>query len=154
VVVLELDYECSAAVIDGWVQFLGRLRADTFSTITFDDHKSGFARSGQNAVDRASWVVRAVSKSIHRPLPSFIVAESHRFGGIFHVHGIHRVSSLSSEFDWLVRTALWRTAFSRYGRCEFRSIKDVGGVRGYVSKYIVKRAADWQILFGDDWDVE
>jgi len=127
------------------------LRADTFSTITFDDRKSGFARSGQNAVDRASWVVRMVSRSIRHPIPSFLVAEPHRYGGVWHVHGLHRIDCGLPVFDQMVRTALWRVAFMRYGRSEFRRVSDIVGVRGYVSKYVVKRAADWAILYGEDW---
>lgn len=145
-----LSYDRADAVIAGWVEFLERLQADTFFTVTFDDRKCGFAVSGQNAVNRSEWVVKAVAKSVKRSLPSFVVAEPHR-SGVYHTHGLMRIGGLDEDMDWETRRALWRAAFSKYGRNEFREIADVGGVRGYVSKYLVKRRADWSILFPKEW---
>lgn len=146
-----LPFDQAERVIAGWVEFLERLQADTFSTITFDDKKCGFARSGQNAVDRSAWVIERVAKSLHRPLPSFIVAEQH-IDGAYHCHALNRIGALDDQMDWMIRKQLWQTAFSKYGRNEFRSIADIGGVRGYVCKYVVKKRADWKIISPRAWD--
>jgi hypothetical protein len=145
-----LPYDRAERVIAGWVDLLERLHPDTFWTITFDHKKCGFAHSGQNAVDRSEWVINKVAKSVGCPLPSFIVAEQH-IDGAYHCHGLSRIAGLTGELDWMIRKALWETAFAKYGRNEFREIESIGGVRGYVSKYVVKSRADWKIISPKHW---
>jgi hypothetical protein len=126
---------CSERVIREWTAFLGKFDFNIFDTITF----AQAASSGQLALDRS---VRVLRKFGFR---GFCCAEPHKLGG-YHTHSLLAVPpGLATP---ALCTQLYKVVFKQYGRCRFELMRDVGGVHGYVSKYVVKNCGDWCIFDG------
>lgn len=150
VCVEEMGFAARDKVKCQWMRFLEPLGGDTFFTITFDDRKGGFARGANQACNRGVQLLGGVARKWGRPIPGFVVAEQHE-NGSYHVHGLLRLGGRSEEELGHMRSMLWRAAFDTYGRSEFRAIGDVEGVRGYVSKYLLKEVAEFRITSPRRW---
>lgn len=83
----------------------------------------------------------ALVKQLRRlhPVGIFVAAETH-LSGSYHFHGLLQWGPLRPR-----RTQVWETLFRTYGRSQVQEIADIGGVTGYVSKYITKSPAWWDI---------
>ena len=119
------------ALDEGWREFLSRFPWSHFLTISFREPQ----RAG-----KAMSVLSAVSKTIGRgwaPWHLFLATEPHRTG-LLHLHGL----MVERDAD-MNRRALWQVLFTRYGISRVDSIESIGGVTGYVIKYVTKGIGEW-----------
>lgn len=76
--------------------------------------------------------------------PYFVVAERGMSGTQrAHAHGLlgrHGGLGLTAQ-----RTELWKNWYARYGRCRFEPVGNIGGVGGYVVKYVTKTPDMWEV---------
>ncbi|MCX7950172.1 MAG: hypothetical protein N2509_08685 [Treponemataceae bacterium] len=125
---------------DAWVSFLSRFGWEIFYTQTFVDP----VRYPRLAMDRLAGVVRGFSIRYEVPVLAFVVAEEHKAGS-YHAHSIlspiSPLTSLLALRDSL--RFLYLLGSERYGICRAVSIQRIGGVVGYVAKYLTKRPADY-----------
>lgn len=123
-----------------WVRFLSGFGFQCFYTQTFADP----VRFPRLAMDRGWRVLRSLAGRYGVGVRAFLVAEEHILG-TYHTHGLVMtfpipLMELPSSLKFL-----WMLGFERYGLCRIEDIKSVGGVSGYVAKYITKRIADYDI---------
>lgn len=126
-----------------WIAFLSRFGFDAWFTVTYKTP----AASSILAIDRTQRVLRKAFKQIKTPLDAFIVSEQHR-DGTYHSHGMLKLGALSAEMERQLLRYLWDCTFhdSVCGRNSFSIIRESDAVRRYVSKYLVKRPADFRFL--------
>lgn len=136
---LEEDH-LGAQLAEAWIDWLSRFGFQGFYTQTFKDP----VRFPRLAMDRGWKILRALVGRYGVGVRAFLVAEEHRLG-TYHTHGLvmtYPVSLLqlpgSLRFVWLL-------GFETYGLCRMEDIRSVGGVAGYVAKYITKRVSDYDI---------
>lgn len=133
----ERSVESERRIVAEWVG--GLADWDCFFTLTF----RGEAWSGQHA-QRA--VVRWCNRSL-RGRSVLHAEEVHPGGHGAHVHGL-----AATQGAW--RKGLWQSWYARYGRAKFEPLKTIGGVAGYVSKYLpalevmkqFHRQIEWGVL--------
>jgi hypothetical protein len=127
-------------VREAWVKFLSGFGFQGFYTQTFAEP----IRFPRLAMDRGWRILRALAGRYGVGVRAFLVAEQHVLG-TYHTHGLvmtfpvpllHLPGSL--RFVWML-------GFERYGLCRLEDIRSVGGVCGYVAKYITKRIADYDV---------
>jgi len=95
-------------------------------------------------MDRLARVVNVLAVRYEVPVLAFIVAEQHRLGS-YHAHAILASESPGCSLLELPDSLrfLWLEGSERFGICRAVSIERIGGVVGYVSKYITKRVAEY-----------
>ncbi|MEM1544694.1 MAG: hypothetical protein QW795_08435 [Candidatus Bathyarchaeia archaeon] len=81
-------------------------------------------------------------------LTAFIAGEQHK-SGCYHVHGLltstHNLLGLKGSLKFL-----WLLGFEK-GLCRYESITNLGGVEGYITKYLTKSGVvEWD--WWDWWD--
>ena len=121
-----------------WAEFLGQWEWQIFATQTYAE-PVGYPRL---AMDRLARVLRAAAIRYGLPLFAFIAAEEHKQGG-YHAHGLVLARGADLRRIRGSLRFLWLLGFEMYGLCRFEDVKRVGGVSGYVSKYITKGPADY-----------
>jgi hypothetical protein len=131
-------------VRDAWAEWLQSFGWQAFYTQTFSDP----IRHPRLAMDRAWKVVRSLAGRYGVGVRAFLVAEEHKLG-TYHAHGLVMtfpvpVLELPGSLVFV-----WQVGIERYGICRFEDIKQIGGVSGYVAKYITKRVADYDFYFQD-----
>ena len=74
------------------------------------------------------------------------VCESNRGRGGYHLH------ALFADCQWMRRKIIWKAWFKRYGRNQILPVdRSRGfGVEFYLSKYLTKELADWDIHIEGD----
>mgnify|MGYP000650149894 CR=1 FL=1 len=127
-----------------WINFLSAYPWQVFFTQTYEDQPK-YARL---AIDR-TWRVWRVVQIRYKLEHMFVfsVAEQHK-GGAYHAHGLAmgepNLLTLPNSLLFM-----WLLGREKYGICRYESLQRIGGVVGYVSKYLVKRpAVEWD-FFGD-----
>jgi len=123
---------------EAWSSWLGSMDFQAFYTQTFSE-PCPYPRL---AMDRGWRILRALAGRYGVGVIAFLAAEEHRLGS-YHVHGLVKtfprdVLSLPGSLRFV-----WLLGFEQFGLCRFEDIKVVGGVSGYVAKYITKRLADY-----------
>ena len=121
-----------------WVEFLGRFGWQIFATQTYADP----VRHPRLAMDRLSRVLRAAAIRYRLPLFAFLAAEEHKHGG-YHAHGLVLARGADLRRVRGLLRFLWLLGFEMWGLCRYEDVKRIGGVSGYVSKYITKGPADY-----------
>ena len=125
---------------DAWVEFLSKFGFQGFYTQTFADP----IRFPRLAMDRGWKVLRSLAGRYGVGVRAFLVAEEHKLG-TYHTHGLVMTYPVPLlELPGSLKFT-WSFGFERYGLCRIEDIKSVGGVCGYVSKYITKRVADYDV---------
>jgi len=127
-----------------WIEFLSRWKWQVFYTQTFDDQP----RYARLAIDRAKRVfdVLRVRYKMHK-LFVFACAEQHA-NGAYHVHGLALGEPNILTLPWSLKF-LWLYGREYYGMCRYESLRQIGGVIGYVGKYLTKAGLVEYDLFGD-----
>ncbi|MCS7352438.1 MAG: hypothetical protein RMM10_13215, partial [Anaerolineae bacterium] len=131
-----------------WAEFLVRFNWEIFYTQTFQD-PVGYPRL---AMERLVGVVRSFCLRYGVGVLVFVVAEEHKLGS-YHAHAI--LSSLSPRSLLSLKDSLrfiWLLGTERYGIARAESIDSIGGVTGYITKYMTKRMADYDFYRIDPLD--
>jgi len=123
-----------------WQNWLSQFGFQAFYTQTFAEP----VNCPRLAMIRAWRVLRTLSSRYEVGVRAFVVAEEHVLG-TYHAHALvltfpTPVLRLRDSLRWV-----WLVG-SEYGLCRFKSIDAIGGVAGYVSKYLTKRPCDYDIF--------
>jgi hypothetical protein len=131
-------------VREAWADWLRNFDWQAFYTQTFSDP----VRYPRLAMDRAWRVVRSLAGRYGVGVRAFLVAEEHKLG-TYHAHGL--VMTFPVPLLQLPGSLIfvWQLGIERYGICRFEDVRGIGGVAGYVAKYITKRVADYDFYFQD-----
>jgi hypothetical protein len=131
-------------VREAWADWLRSFGWQAFYTQTFSEP----VHHPRLAMDRAWRVVRSLSGRYGVGVRAFLVAEEHKLG-TYHAHGLVMTFPIPVlELPGSLIFA-WQLGIERYGICRFEDIRQVGGVAGYVAKYITKRIADYDFYTQD-----
>ena len=122
---------------------------DAWATLTFrTPSPEGAARripgwpgSGPSP-DRAAYHYRSWITGLGRgaPTPTFYAVEKGR-GGRVHLHALLGLGDGS-----VTRKSLWRSWFTRYGRCQLQRFDPALGATHYITKYLTKSPEHWDIV--------
>jgi len=128
------------ALRQAWQDWLAGFGFQAFYTQTFSEPVT-YPRLAMN---RAWKVLRTLTSRYGVGVRAFVVAEEHLLG-TYHAHALvltfpKHVLRLKDSLKWI-----WMVG-SEYGLCRFESINKIGGVSGYVSKYLTKRVCDYDIF--------
>jgi len=120
-----------------WQDWLSRFGFQAFYTQTFAEP----VMYPRLAMNRAWHVLRTLTGRYGVGVRAFIVAEQHLLG-TYHAHALvltfpTPVLRLRDSLRWV-----WLVG-SEYGLCRFESIDSIGGVSGYVSRYLTNRMCDY-----------
>jgi len=120
-----------------WQDWLSSFHFQAFYTQTFSEPVT----HPRLALDRSWRVLRTLTSRYGVGVRAFIAAEEHALG-TYHAHALvltfpTSVLRLRDSLRWV-----WLVG-SEYGLCRFESISRIGGVSGYVSKYLTKRVCDY-----------
>ena len=127
-------------VREAWTDFLSKYPLDSFLTVTFREPRQHY----QSIQVLAS--VKAVAERAVTVRHGFLGIEEHR-SQYTHLHGLllhgapapgQMGRSLRSR-----QTDIWERMFHGFGRSQVVSPETIGGVVGYVSKYVMKGLADY-----------
>ncbi len=135
--------EARSEIRSAWVEFLGRFSWEIFYTQTYMTP----VKYPRLAMDRLSRVLRSFCIRYDVSLVAFVVAEEHKLGS-YHAHSI--LAALSSPSLLSLRNSLkflYLLGSERFGMCRAVSIQSIGGVVGYVAKYLTKFPADYDFYF-------
>jgi len=129
---------------EAWIAFLRRWDWQIFYTQTFEDQP----KYAILAIDRARRVFEVLRVRYKMDkLFVFACAEQHK-SGAYHVHGLAlgepNILKLQGSLKFL-----WLYGREYYGMCRYESLKKVGGVIGYVGKYLTKTGLVEYDMFGD-----
>ena len=127
-----------------WIDFLSRWSWQIFYTQTFEDQP----KYALLALDRARKVFETlkIRYKMERVFV-FVCAEQHR-NGTYHVHGLALGKPNILELPGSLRF-LWLYGREAYGICRYESLRKIGGVVGYVGKYLTKVGLVEYDMFGD-----
>lgn len=119
--------------------FLQQYPWDAFITATF----ARPANYPRLAIDR-------VGRALDNSLRAFVAAEPHRLGN-WHAHGLVKFTSPRFTSNVQVSTIDYQMAraqarLARCGWSRVQPVREIGGVSGYLSKYVNKRSGDWELL--------
>lgn len=122
----------------------GDYMADWLQTMEWQHFATFTFRTPCRRPDTALRYLRRVLQRFQakRPLRAFVAVEFHKGKDDVHLHAI-----IGDPDLW--RKGLWESWFYKFGRCQVVPIESVGGVTGYVSKYVTKEIKDnslWEIL--------
>jgi len=136
-----LDEHClDPHLAEAWVDWLSGFGFQGFYTQTFKDP----VRFPRLAMDRGWRILRSLAGRYGVGVRAFLVAEEHRLG-TYHTHGLVMTFPIPlMDLPGSLRF-VWIFGFETYGLCRFEDIRSIGGVAGYVAKYITKRVADYDI---------
>jgi len=62
-----------------------------------------------------------------------------------HVHGLIRWQEAPLVAQKVLRSITWRNLFERFGRSQVVEPKSIGGVSGYVAKYVLKSQGEYLV---------
>lgn len=128
---------------DAWVEFLGRYAWRVYFTQTFAEP----ATYAHVAIKRTLSVLQQFAREYRLSSAewwAFIAAEQHR-SGVYHAHGLLGAVVDIWDLPYSLRR-LWQIGKHRFGLCRYELIDELGGVVGYVSKYITKDLVDWSFV--------
>lgn len=125
-----------------WVEFLSSRPWQCFYTQTFRDP----VPYPRLAMDRLAYILRQSAAFYGIRIFAFVAAESHKLGS-YHSHSIFLSEPVPFLRLWDSLRWTWQLGFSRYGLCRIEDIRRIGGVAGYVAKYILKRPADYDFYW-------
>jgi len=131
------DLSFSQELRQAWIDWLSQFGFQAFYTQTFAEP----IKHHRLAMYRSWRVLRTLAPRYGVGVKAFIVAEEHALG-TYHAHALvstfpTHVLKLRDSLKWV-----WLVG-SEYGLCRFESISRIGGVSGYVSKYLTKRVCDY-----------
>ena len=133
-----IEVSWSDELREAWADWLSQFGFQAFYTQTFAEP----VLYPRLAMDRAWAVLRALCGRYGVGVQAFLVAEEHK-SGAYHAHGLvrtfpHPVMLLKGSLRFV-----WKLGIEKYGLCRFEDIRRIGGVAGYVSKYLTKRVCDY-----------
>lgn len=121
---------------DALGDWLDRMEWDYWATWTFEEPRS--ARSIRRAVEAHLKRVNASR--------AFWGIESGKVNGRMHAHGLLYFSRQIPP----QAKAIWRDWYGRHGRAHIDEFDDDGGAAHYVSEYVTKDIADYDV-YGSAW---
>ena len=109
---------------------------DAFITVTFRK-----PREARHAISTLNGIKRTLDGAVETSA-GFLGTEPHMSQAI-HVHGL--VSWNEPAALSIIRTITWRRLFKAYGRSQVVEPKSIGGVAGYVAKYVLKSLGEYVV---------
>jgi len=134
---------------DSWTKWLSSFHWDHFATLTFAEPRSeASARRAFNSY------VRALHRLTHGGSVGYFCGYEYGTFGRLHLHALMRTASPHTELGAggvpCASTALpgelvWRTWLDTFGRATVVPYDQRRGAAGYVSKYVTKRLAFYDL---------
>lgn len=115
---------------DEWTDWLDGQKWDHFATFTFR-HENPTVKQLRRSAARLQ-----AAAQFER---FFWICEKGEVGGRHHLHGLMAASGISNA-------AVWDWWFTRYGRALVEDYDPDRGAASYVSKYMLKRTVDYDML--------
>jgi len=134
---------------DTWTDWLSSFHWDHFATLTFAD-----PRSEASARTAFTHYTRSLSRLTHGGSVGFFCGYEYGTFGRLHLHALLRTYTPQTRFGRCGRPpaskalsdkVVWETWFERFGRATVVSYDRRRGAAGYVSKYVTKRLAFYDI---------
>lgn len=132
--VVEVGQPQANPVRDAWSSWLTLYPWDAWGTMTF--------AAGEFTHEAATRAWNNFARSLP-PLATWFVGHEVGARGRLHMHCL--LGALPR--DEAIRSQLWEWWFKRYGRCEVRGYDPERGATAYVSKYITKELAHYDLNF-------
>lgn len=121
----------------GWVDLLSRYRFTWFTTLTFRDPLKSYS-----AINHFKAFIRGIQRKEKVDI-GYYVGMEFSFTGIPHFH------ALMGGLDNVYRSTWWGWWYTRYGACRIEPYDTRLGASHYVTKYVTKRLA-WYDIQGVD----
>lgn len=137
------------AVHLAWTDWLSTFHWDHFATLTFRE-----PRSEASARRAFEGYVRSVRSLTHGGSVGYFVGYEYGTFGRLHLHALMRTSSpqpdlftsrCSRASEALPSETLWKVWWERYGRATVSDYDPKRGAAGYVSKYVTKALAYYDL---------
>jgi len=134
---------------DTWTDWLSTFHWDHFATLTFAD-----PRSEASARTAFAHYTRALARLTHGGGIGYFVGYEYGTFGRLHLHALIRSSTPQTIFGHggrarassaLSNKEVWQTWFDYFGRATVVPYDRKRGAAGYVSKYVTKRLAFYDI---------
>jgi hypothetical protein len=161
---IEMLYGDKEKLMKAWVSFLEARNYDVFGTQTFasknpkldqqtearrmlmsKEWQTGRAINAGAAIRRTRRVLKIGCKKIKIPLNAFVVAEEH-YLGTWHAHWMLRSGTEKQETLEQVCEVFKAIGTDVYGWARSQPIEKSEAVRKYVSKYMLKKKCEYEIL--------
>lgn len=132
-----------------WTDWLAAFHWDHFATLTFAE-----PRSEASAARAFNSYVRALRALTHGGSVGYFCGYEYGTFGRLHLHALIRTSTpqpdigprgLPHSSKALPDELLWHTWFERFGRAQVSRYDPKRGAAGYVTKYVTKRIAYYDI---------
>lgn len=137
------------AVHTAWTDWLSSYHWDHFATFTFAE-----PRSEPSARRAFASYVRSVRQLTYGGSVGYFVGYEYGTFGRLHLHALMRTSAPQTRLgpggrscasSALPSSALWEVWFERFGRAKVEDYDRKRGAAGYVSKYVTKALAYYDI---------
>ncbi len=133
-----IEWQEKQQIKAAWGAWLTAQQWDAFITVTFrSPRKAAHALSTLNGIQK-------VIERTEIPDGLFLGTEPHLSTAI-HAHGLIRWQGHSFISHALLRTITWRNLFKAFGRSQVVEPRIIGGVAGYVSKYVLKYEGEYLV---------
>jgi hypothetical protein len=139
----------SNSIRDAWTDWLSSFHWDHFATLTFADPRS--EASARRAFNAFVGQLRGLT---HGGSVGYFCGYEYGTFGRLHLHALMRTTTPQPDLgpggvphpcEALPSGLVWRTWFDRYGRATVTRYDPQRGAAGYVSKYVTKRLAYYDI---------
>jgi len=129
-----------------WADWLGGFPWDAWGTLTFS-----FANPTHAQLDRAFGNFVDFVRRVADDRAPYFLGHEVGAGGRAHLHCL--LGGLRG-WDGAQRSRLWKWWFDRYGRCEIKGYDPERGAALYITKYISKELAHYDVDLGrwGEWD--
>ena len=134
---------------DSWTDWLSTFHWDHFATLTFAQ-----PRTEASARRAFAKYVRSVRQFTYGDPVGYFVGYEHGTFGRLHLHALMRTTTPQPDLaaggvpcarQALPDTLLWRLWYDSFGRAKVETYDPRRGAAGYVSKYVTKRLAFYDI---------
>jgi hypothetical protein len=136
--VVDVGQEQSRTVVQDWAQWLGAYPWQAWGTLTFADGAFSSDAAGRAWNRYAAWL------KVQYPLRTYFVGHEVGARGRLHLHCLLGVLS-REENDRAAFSHCWKWWFDRYGRAEVKGYDPQRGAAAYVSKYVTKALAHYDL---------
>ena len=133
-----IEWEEKAELKAAWGAWLTEQEWDAFITVTFRS-----PRKAAHALSTLNGIQRVIERTEH-PDGLFLGTEPHLSNSI-HVHGLIRWMEQPYVTKQTLQRITWRNLFKAFGRSQVAVPRIIGGVAGYVSKYVLKYDGEYLV---------
>lgn len=133
---IEVGTAQTSPVRDAWSSWLGLYPWDAWGTLTFAAGEFTHEAATRAWNNYARWL------SAQHPLAAWFVGHEVGARGRLHMHCL--LGALTHR-DRDAFAVLWEWWFRRYGRCEVKGYDPERGAAAYVSKYVTKELAHYDL---------